>query len=79
MLTGGEFGANHTLQGQTLAGCQDEAPSYDVSCLNGCAMSNGDPHLVTIDDRGYEFQAAGEFVLLRANDGTFEIQARPEP
>ena len=46
-------------------------------CEGGCASSNGDPHLTTIDGRAYDFQAAGEFVMLRSDD--VEIQARQEP
>lgn len=42
-------------------------------------MSNGDPHIVTIDDTSYDFMAAGEFVALRSGDGSFELQARHEP
>jgi len=41
---------------------------------------SGDPHLTTLDGVGYDFQAAGEFVLLRdPNDPDFEIQVRMEP
>jgi hypothetical protein len=46
-------------------------------CEGGCGSSNGDPHLTTIDGRGYDFQAAGEFVMLRSPQ--VEIQARQEP
>ena len=46
-------------------------------CEMGCGSSNGDPHLTTIDGRSYDFQAAGEFVMLRSQD--VEIQARQEP
>lgn len=49
------------------------------ACRTGCAMSNGDPHIITVDDTAYDFQAAGEFVLLRSADGAFELQARQEP
>jgi hypothetical protein len=42
-------------------------------------MSNGDPHLVTVNAKAYDFMAAGEFVLLRSDDGTLELQARQEP
>lgn len=48
-------------------------------CESGCAMSNGDPHIVTVDGNAYDFQAAGEFVLLRSADGSVEIQGRQVP
>jgi hypothetical protein len=51
----------------------------DGGCASTCPGSNGDPHLVTVDGYSYDFQAAGEFTLLRSGDGTFEIQARQEP
>lgn len=43
--------------------------------------TGGDPHLRTLDGVGYDFHAAGEFVLLRGigpHDG-FEVQARMAP
>ena len=46
----------------------------------------GDPHLVTLDGLGYDFQAVGEFTLLTSSGGTnpnfdipIEIQARMAP
>jgi len=51
----------------------------DGPCAPGCAASNGDPHMVTVDERTYDFQAAGEFTLLRSSDGAFEVQARQKP
>ena len=48
-------------------------------CPVACPGSNGDPHLVTVDLRRLEFQAAGEFTLLRSSDGSFEVQVRQEP
>jgi hypothetical protein len=52
----------------------------DVSqgCDNSCSGSNGDPHLTTVDGHLYDFQAAGEFTLLRSADGRFEVQARQQ-
>ncbi|MCU1504367.1 MAG: protease 1 precursor [Ilumatobacteraceae bacterium] len=48
-------------------------------CARQCAASNGDPHMVTVDGHRYDFQAAGEFVLLRDPTTGTEIQARQEP
>jgi hypothetical protein len=45
----------------------------------GCGSSNGDPHLHTFDGRFYDFQAAGEFVLVRSRADGLEVQAREEP
>ena len=44
-----------------------------------CGSSNGDPHLRTVNRYKYDFQAAGEFVLLKSSDSSTEIQARQEP
>jgi von Willebrand factor type D domain len=44
----------------------------------GPAESNGDPHLTSLDGLHFDFQAAGEFVLVRARSGDLEIQARQE-
>jgi Divergent InlB B-repeat domain len=43
----------------------------------GHLYTEGDPHLRTINGVYYDFQSAGEFVLLR--DETLEIQARQTP
>lgn len=48
-------------------------------CPSGCAESNGDPHLVTINGYPYDFQAAGEFVAVTSADHTIEVQVRQEP
>ena len=39
---------------------------------------NGDPHILTVDGTKYDFQAAGEFTLLRDTEG-MELQARQTP
>ena len=48
-------------------------------CGSSCSDSNGDPHLLTVNQVPYDFQAAGEFTLLRSADGSVDIQARQEP
>ena len=58
----------------------DEAWVSGEPCAGGkCAGSNGDPHLRTVDGQPYDFQAAGEFTLLRSPDGAIDIQSRQEP
>ncbi len=47
-------------------------------CKSGCAGSNGDPHMRTVDKAQYDLQAVGEYVLLRSSDSTLEIQGRQE-
>jgi hypothetical protein len=39
----------------------------------------GDPHLVTFDRLAYDFQGAGEYIMVRSLDDSFEIQARMSP
>jgi hypothetical protein len=65
---------------------QNECPTPEPTvtprpdrCTSGCPMSNGDVHIVTVDNHAYDFQAVGEFVLLRTADEGFEIQGRQEP
>jgi hypothetical protein len=48
-------------------------------CGEGCAASNGDPHLIPVSGPDYDFQAAGEYTLLRSAGGEVEIQARQQP
>lgn len=39
----------------------------------------GDPHISTMDGVHYDFQGAGEFVLLRSAAANFEVQSRMSP
>jgi hypothetical protein len=57
----------------------DWQPPAPNTCLKQCPGSNGDPHMRTVNLRSFEFQAAGEYELLRSADGTVEIQGRQEP
>lgn len=45
---------------------------------NDQGSDNGDPHIHTVDGKTYQFQAAGEFTVLRDREG-MEIQARQTP
>ena len=83
-------GSDASLRGWSIAEWCDEDEEDDdpapagsgggpgTPCSEGgCGSSNGDPHLTTIDGRSYDFQAAGEFVLLRSD--AVEVQTRQEP
>jgi hypothetical protein len=49
--------------------------AYTDRVWGGAAANEGDPHISTVDGIHYDFQSAGEFVVLRDADGT-EIQTR---
>ena len=73
-LTGGLDAASGAIVGLSVTDfCRE------IQCKTACPSSNGDPHLRTSNDYKYDFQAAGEFTLLRSKDGSIEIQARQVP
>jgi len=79
-LTGALDGAQGTLSGHGLEDfCVPDPDPPEEVCENGCAVSTGDPHIETVDGHHYDFQAAGEFILLRDAGAGFELQARQEP
>lgn len=50
------------------------------STIASTAYIVGDPHITTVDGVHYDFQAVGEFILLREGSGeNFEIQTRTTP
>ena len=58
------------LQGQAVFRLKIGAPDD--------GSDNGDPHIHTVDGKSYDFQAVGEFTLLRDRDG-MEVQTRQTP
>jgi hypothetical protein len=80
-----EGGSNYKIVAETLADlCRQTSPppvstATPGPCGSLCTQSNGDPHLLSVNGVRYDFQAAGEFTLLRSADGSVDIQARQEP
>ena len=71
------FGAFIDALDAALRALRPDLP--DIGGL-GLAFASGDPHMLTHDGLGYDFHAAGEYVLMRATNGApFELQARMEP
>ena len=54
----------------------DTAHTHTASC--GSSSITGEPHITTVNDVYYNFQAAGEFIALLDSDGT-EVQTRQTP
>jgi hypothetical protein len=46
---------------------------------NGDAASGGDPHLIDFDGALFNFQAAGEFTLLKSTTDNLQMQERQQP
>ncbi|MBV1853826.1 M91 family zinc metallopeptidase [Catellatospora tritici] len=58
--------------------CRPSRPT-DPRCTGKCPQSKGEPHLVTLAGRRYDFQAAGEFIALQDPAGGFTVQVRQRP
>ncbi|QQZ31103.1 hypothetical protein HMY34_19980 (plasmid) [Thiothrix subterranea] len=46
---------------------------------NASVADSGDPHITTTNGINYDFQAAGEFTVLKNSDTGFELQTRQSP
>lgn len=50
-----------------------------VFCFVNKGWGWGDPHFVTLDGANYTFNGLGEYVMIDAQNGTFQLQARTSP
>jgi uncharacterized repeat protein (TIGR01451 family) len=77
--------ANFTFQVQDDGGTANGGIDLDLTpnliTLNVApsGSSTGDPHILTFDGLHYDFQAIGDFVLVKALDSDLEIQVRQAP
>ncbi|MEQ1837060.1 MAG: tandem-95 repeat protein [Candidatus Nitrotoga sp.] len=83
--TGLNSSGNYTLVSADFSCRMSVTVTYNDSGLQNESVSSnvdgndvGDPHIKTVDGLRYDFQAAGEFVMLRGADG-LEIQIRQTP
>lgn len=60
-------------------GRQDQAVFRLKVGMGDDGADHGDPHITTVDGTYYDFQAAGEFTLLRDLEDGMEIQVRQTP
>ena len=63
---------------------QAQIRTFAMGCAEGgggasSGLTWGDPHLVTLNGFHYDFQGAGEFTLVRSDDGSLDIQVRQQP
>ncbi|GHJ44001.1 hypothetical protein Cs7R123_13430 [Catellatospora sp. TT07R-123] len=60
--------------------CRPSQPTDPVCSSDGeCPASTGEPHVLTLGGRRYDFQAAGEFTALQDPAGGFTVQVRQQP
>ncbi|MEZ5099519.1 MAG: VWD domain-containing protein [Thermoleophilia bacterium] len=79
-LTGAESGSKLTISFKGIKEfCRKTDRRPPARPPGSPGGSNGDPHLTSLDGLRYDFQAAGEFVLVRSTSGDLEVQARQEP
>jgi hypothetical protein len=57
--------------------CIKQAPPPNYHYGNG--GSGGDPHVTTFDGAFYDFQAAGEFTLMKSTRDDLQVQVRQKP
>ena len=66
------------VEGTDTGGRKDQAVFRLKVGAPDDGADNGDPHVLTVDGTYYDFQAAGEFTILRDSEG-LEVQARQTP
>ena len=63
----------------TSGTCEPGPPPASPGSGSGTGGSGGDPHLTDFDGYMFDFQAAGEFTLLKSTTDNLQIQVRQQP
>jgi len=84
IITGGDSASENSAVVEFFAGGggggdADGGGSSGGGGGNTNGKSSGDPHLDTFDGLTYDFQGAGEFILVESSVDDFVVQARQEP
>jgi PKD repeat protein len=78
--SGGGGGGSSTGGGGGSVDSDGSSTTVPTSSYDWVAATvGGDPHVITFDGRSYDFQAAGEYVLARAPNGSLSVQGRFKP
>jgi hypothetical protein len=59
--------------------CKQLPNNSNIGTPTRSGRSHGDPHIATVDGYSYSLQTVGEAILIKSNDGTFEVQERHSP
>lgn len=65
--------------GSAAAAAEAFRTTYCNAPPNASSADAGDPHFTTVSGVHYDFQGAGEFVVLKDSDTGFEVQVRQSP
>jgi hypothetical protein len=61
--------------------CPDERPAGGggTGGGTGTGSTTGEPHMRSFDGQRFDFQAIGDFILVRSRQGSFEVHVRQQP
>jgi hypothetical protein len=89
--TGGSADVTYFKSAQSGGFCPPPGPGHgggggggsggggSLGCGLDCGSSEGDPHLGTFGGADFDFQAAGEFTLVKSRSGDLDVQVRQQP
>jgi hypothetical protein len=74
------YGYNRMTAPRDLSwGCPRDPAAGGGDARDGEGETTGDPHLRSLDGLRFDFQAIGDFVLVRSQTNDFEVHVRQQP